>query len=146
MEPLPSAGDPYPIDLAVRQLRARGLCPENSITLSGRSGLETQLWLCRHRYSVVNHVTGAACAGERADIVLLTDKIATRDVEDAARRARRLLADGGWLVTWSQKTSQAQDPVHDALAQAGFELDCCLRQGDGELHLARLRTPERLAA
>ena len=148
MEPLPSAGDPYPIGLADRHLRACGVRPENSITLAGRDGLEAQLWLCRHRYSAVNHVTGQACGAERADVVLLTDKIAARDVEDAVRRARRLLADGGWLVTWSRDTGRADDPVHDVLAAAGFELARCVRQGDGELHLARLRPSpaQRLAA
>lgn len=145
MEPLPSAEAAYPIDLAERHLRARGVGPEHSVTLAGRKGLDAQLWLCRHRYETVNHVTGDRCA-ERADVVLLIDLVAPEEVEDAVRRARRLLAEDGWLVTWSRDARQAEDPVHGMLAAAGFEPAACVRCNGGELHLARACHAERLAA
>lgn len=146
MEPLPSAEAAYPIDVADRHLRACGVRPDHSVILAGRDGLDAQLWLCRHRYRAVNHVTGDKSGGERADVVLLTDRIAPEAVEEAVRRARRLLADGGLLVTWSLDPRQAQDPVHAVLAAAGFDLARRVRQDEGELHLARLRSTERLAA
>jgi hypothetical protein len=145
MDPLPSAEVAYPIALADQHLRACGVRPEHSVTLAGRKGLDAQLWLCRHRYETVNHVTGDRYA-ERADVVLLTDQIAPEEVEAAVRRARRLLAAGGWLVTWSKDARQTEDPVHGVLVAAGFELARCVRQDGGELHLARARCVDRLAA
>jgi len=78
--------------------------------------------------------------------VLLTDLIAPEAVGEAVRQARRRLADGGWLVTWSHDPKTADDPVHATLRAEGFVLERCVRGGEGELHLAHLPWAERLAA
>lgn len=146
MKPPNSAAIDYPIALAAQHLKACGAGPECSVTLAGRAGLSAQLWLCRHDYQSVNHLAGEAGAGERAQIVLLTDLIEPEDVAQAVRRARRHLAAGGWLVTWSRDPTAANDPVHAVLEAEGFTLQRCVRRAGGELHLAKLAEPARIAA
>jgi hypothetical protein len=146
MKPPLAAEVVYPIRLAAQHLRACGVGPDRSVTLAGRAGLSAQLWLCRHDYQAVNHLTGGTGAAERAQVVLLTDLIAPEAVGEAVRAARRRLADGGWLVTWSRDPRTADDPVHQTLRDEGFILERCVRGGEGELHLAHLPWAERLAA
>ena len=146
MKPPNSATSAYPIALAAKHLNACGAGPECSVTLAGRAGLSAQLWLCRHDYQSVNHLAGEAGAGERAQIVLLTDLIEPEDVAQAVRRARRHLAAGGWLVTWSRDPKTANDPTHGVLAAEGFALQRCIHRDGGELHLAKLAEPARIAA
>lgn len=147
MKPPNSTAVAYPIALAAQHLNACGAGPECSVTLSGRAGLSAQLWLCRHDYQSVNHLAGeAGSGGERAQIVLLTDLIEPEDVAQAVRRARRHLAAGGWLVTWSRDPGTANDPVHAVLQAEGFALQRCVRRSGGELHLAKLAEPARIAA
>lgn len=145
MKPPATAAIAYPIRLASQHLKACGVGPDCSVTLAGRVGLSAQLWLCRHDYSSVNHVTGEAGGSERAQIVLLTDLVAPEAVGDAVRRARRHLAEGGWLVTWSKDPMTADDPVHETLRELGFDLVRCVRRAGGELHLARLAAPAKVA-
>jgi len=146
MQPPNTAAIAYPIALAARHLSACGAGPECSVTLAGRAGLSAQLWLCRHDYHSVNHLAGEAGGGERAQIVLLTDLIEPKDVAQAVRRARRHLAPGGWLVTWSRDPHTTDDPVHAVLEAEGLMLQRCVRRAGGELHLARLAEPARIAA
>lgn len=146
MKPPSAAEVVYPIRLAARHLRDCGVGPERSVTLAGRAGLSAQLWLCRHDYQAVNHLTGGAGGAEPADVVLLTDLAEPEAVDEAVRGAVRRLAPGGWLVTWSRDPQSApepapgadEDPVHAALSARGFVLDRCVRDGEGELHIAHL--------
>ncbi len=142
MKPPSAAEIVYPIRLAARHLRDCGVGPERSVTLAGRAGLSAQLWLCRHDYQAVNHLTGGAGGAEPADVVLLTDLVEPDAIDDAVRGAVRRLAPGGWLVTWSRDPGAApgtvDDPVHTALRARGFVLDRCVRDGEGELHIAHL--------
>ena len=146
MKPPNSTASAYPIALAAKHLNACGAGPECSVTLAGRAGLSAQLWLCRHAYQSVNHLAGDAGAGERAQIVLLTDMIEPEDVAQAVRRARRHLAADGWLVTWSRDPKTADDPIHAVLEAEGFTLQRCVHRDGGELHLAKLAEPARIAA
>ncbi len=146
MKPPNSTAVDYPIALAAQHLNACGAGPECSVTLAGRAGLSAQLWLCRHDYRSVNHLAGEAGTGERVQIVLLTDLIEPEDVAQAVRRARRHLAADGWLVTWSRDPKTANDPVHAILEAEGLVLQRCVRRGGGELHVAKLAEPARIAA
>jgi hypothetical protein len=146
MKPPSAAEIVYPIRLAARHLQDCGVGPERSVTLAGRAGLSAQLWLCRHDYQAVNHLIGGAGGAEPAEVVLLTDLVEPEAVDEAVRGAVRRLTHGGWLVTWSRDPGTVDDPVHAVLRARGFVLDRCVRDGEGELHIAHLPEVERRAA
>lgn len=142
MKPPSAAAVVYPIRLAARHLRDCGVGPERSVVLAGNAGLSAQLWLCRHDYQAVYHLTNGVGGVEPAEVVLLTDLVEPEAVDEAVGRAARRLVPGGWLVTWSRDSGTApetgDDPVHAVLRARGFILERCVRDGEGELHVAHL--------
>jgi hypothetical protein len=130
----------YPIAAALAQLRAFGTGDDHSVTIVGRAGLSAQLRLCREGYQSVSHVRDArAAAREASDVMILADLCSVERIIEVLAEARRGVRDGGLVVTWSsrRRDESGQDPVHQALTEAGFTLERCVHRGAGELHLAR---------
>jgi hypothetical protein len=132
-------------------LQTAGLDKAHTIRVTGPGGLAALLWFCRHGYEQVGWIGGGAGHGhsEDGDLLLIPQTCTVVELENLLRIGPRPRPGGVLIVQTPRPSPESRDdPVHDLLGKAGYQVERCLHGRHRELHVARrLAAPaDRLAA
>jgi hypothetical protein len=141
--PVPRPG--HGADALSNILREAGVGAQSSVRVTGRDGLASLIWLCRHGFEDVAYVReGQGGPSDPGDVLLVLHSTPPDELERLLSK-RPPVREGGILIvqTPACPLASGRDPIHLILERAGFAVERCIRRRSNEIHLARRRVRAR---
>ena len=124
-----------------------GINKDSIVRVTGSAGLAALLWFARHGYSQVGYVRPSGHIQGEGDLLLVPQTCGVQALEDLLARGCAVRPGGVVIVQTPEPSSDAtHDPAHALLSRWGYVVERCLHGHRRELHVARRRMPESLAA